>query len=347
MNTPHCYEGNKEIGICTNCKEGYYIDYKDGQCKPNHEENDFKYCKEADGQCNKCTNGYYISADHKCSNTKHCSEATNGTCLECIDKHYLGYDHLCTNVEHCIYSNGYACTECEDGYFYWGNKSLCEIADGNLTNCLFSFGGIECQLCKNNYYINLTDTLCYKNNSTDGDPFYKCIMTDINATHCLTCMGGYHLGSKDYKCTKIEGCELSENENKCLECNEEYCLDVKKGTCEYNDEIDDEGKKFYHKCNITNEEGTACEICLDGYELKDGLCYEYEHCVEQNDEGDCLKCQNDEKGNYCLNKSFGCKRIYWNNLCLECDDILDFTNCTKCIDGYKNDEYGRCIKINE
>ena len=113
---------------------------------------------------------------------------------------------------------------------------------------------------------------------------------------------------------EIEGCELSENEN---------------------------------KCNITNEEGTACEICLDGYELKDGLCYEYEHCVEQNDEGDCLKCQNDEKGNYCLNKSFGCKRIYRNNLCLECDDVLDFTNCTKCIDGYKNDEYGRCIKINE
>ena len=49
MNTPHCYEGNKEIGICTNFKECYSIDYKDGQCKPNHEENDFKYCKEADG----------------------------------------------------------------------------------------------------------------------------------------------------------------------------------------------------------------------------------------------------------------------------------------------------------
>ena len=30
MNTPHCYVGNKEIGICTNCEEGYSIDYKDG-----------------------------------------------------------------------------------------------------------------------------------------------------------------------------------------------------------------------------------------------------------------------------------------------------------------------------
>ena len=127
---------------------------------------------------------------------------------------------------------------------------------------------VECQLCKNNDYINLTVTLCYEKNSTDGDPFYKCLMTNIDATRCLTCVDGYYLESKDYKCSKIEGCELSENENKCLGCNEDYCLDVKKGTCEYNDEIEFEKKKFYHKRNITNDEGAACEICLDGYELK-------------------------------------------------------------------------------
>ena len=61
------------------CEEGYYIDYKDGQRKSNKEDNDFKFCKEADGQCNKCINGFYISEDHKCSNTKYCSEAKNGT----------------------------------------------------------------------------------------------------------------------------------------------------------------------------------------------------------------------------------------------------------------------------
>ena len=53
MSTPNCYEGNKDIGICTNCEEKYYIDFKDGKCKSNQENNDFKYCKEADGQCNK------------------------------------------------------------------------------------------------------------------------------------------------------------------------------------------------------------------------------------------------------------------------------------------------------
>ena len=347
VNTENCNHGNKEIGICINCIDNYYIDYKDGKCKTNQDDNNFKYCKVSDEECNECIKGYYIGDDHKCSKTKNCAEAENGSCIGCIDNYYLGYDNLCSNVEHCIYSNGYSCQECEEGYFYWGNEKLCEVAEGNLTNCLFSFGGVYCQLCKKDYYINLTDTLCYENNYTDGDPFYKCIMTNHNATHCLTCSEGYYLGTKDYKCTKIEGCILSENENKCLECNEDFCLDIKKGTCEYNDYIDFEEKKFYYKCNITNEEGNACDICLEGYELKNGLCVNNENCDEINDEGNCMRCQNDDSSTYCLNNYFGCQRIYRNNKCLECNDILDFSNCTKCVDGYENDEYGRCIKIND
>jgi hypothetical protein len=69
-------------------------------------------------------------------------------------------------------------------------------------------------------------------------------------------VNGYDLGELDNKCSKIKGCALSENENKCLECdNFYYCLDKKTGKCEINDEIIDENKKFYFKCNKTNDEG--------------------------------------------------------------------------------------------
>ena len=70
-----------------------------------------------------------------------------------------------------IYSNSYICTEFEDGYFYLGNEKRCEIAEGNLANCLFSYDGIKCQKYKDNYYINLKDILCYSNNLEYGDSF--------------------------------------------------------------------------------------------------------------------------------------------------------------------------------
>ena len=56
----NCFSGNKDTGICQTCKNGYYIDYKDGKCKSNQEENDYKYCKIADDICIECLDKYYI-----------------------------------------------------------------------------------------------------------------------------------------------------------------------------------------------------------------------------------------------------------------------------------------------
>ena len=47
----NCFYGDKDLGICISCEEKYYIDFKDGKCKSNKENNDFKYCKIADGKC--------------------------------------------------------------------------------------------------------------------------------------------------------------------------------------------------------------------------------------------------------------------------------------------------------
>ena len=45
-----------------------------------------------------------------------------------------------------------------------------------------------------------------------------------------------------------------------------YCLDVKKQECIINNNLYDVNIKKYIFCNRTNEEGTICEQCINGYE---------------------------------------------------------------------------------
>ena len=342
---PNCLYGDRTSGMCISCKENYYIDYKDGKCKSNIEENDFKYCKVANDVCTECVGyDFFIGEDHKCCTTKYCSESYNGTCVECMNKYHLGLDKRCSYINHCIYSDLYnKCLECEGEYYFNRNEDLCKIGEGNLTNCKISNNGRFCESCKDDFYLNQTDQLCYIN--TEPGPFYRCGVTDLYGEYCIICSKGYYMGEKDNKCSKVEGCVLSEKEDKCLECEEDYCLDVKTGKCEYNDYIENEEKMFYYKCNKTNIEGTRCEICVEDYRLNEnGLCVNDDFCEEKNDNV-CLKCKSDD-GNYCLNKYFECVEVYYAN-CFECDDVYDFDSCTKCQEGYEVNSYGSCVKIKE
>ena len=341
--TQNCYYGDKALGVCLQCNIGYYFDYKDGQCKSNEKDDNFKYCKEANGNCYLCLYGYELGKDNKCSTSKFCEEAENGKCILCKDNYYLGLDNKCTNVEHCIYSNNYQCIKCEEGYYYNKNTEKCIIAEKDFSKCRIGYGDEYCTACKDEYYLNQTDHNCYDNNIKNK--FYKCAFLDSNSEFCEYCIDGYYLGEKDKKCTKIEGCIESEDEDKCLECGESYCLDVKEKNCFDNDVIYDEEKKFYYRCNRTNEEGTACEICVDNnYTLNEnGLCFDDAHCIEKNENGACLKCQNDNNGTYCLNEYFGCEPMIFEN-CLECNDLLDLYKCTKCIDGYELNQHNICFE---
>ena len=62
--------------------------------------------------------------------------------------------------------------------------------------------------------------------------------------------------------------------------------------------------------------------------------YKYEECVNNITE------------RYCLNEYFGCA-YHYKRFCLECNDIFDFFNCTKCFEGYQLNEEGDCIEILE
>ena len=54
----NCLYGDKDIWICKTCKNNYYLDYKDGKCKSNQEDNNFKYCSIVDNNiCLGCSFG--------------------------------------------------------------------------------------------------------------------------------------------------------------------------------------------------------------------------------------------------------------------------------------------------
>ena len=347
----NCYSGDKLNGLCNYCVPNYYLDLKDRKCKSNKEDYSFFHCiKVENGVCSQCENDYNLSEDKICTLAKNCAEVDeDGKCILCSENYHLGLDNICTNISHCIYSEVYYdCKECEDGYYFNTTSKLCLKYIEGFENCkLTTVSGNDtiCYYCKNGFYMNQTDHLCYNNKEKD-DNFYKCLLTDMKGEKCIKCEDNYYIGYKDYKCSKIYGCDKSENEDLCSECNDRHCLNVKTGKCESNELIENEDDKFYYRCIETNEEGNACEKCLDGFELsEDGFCVDKEHCIEEEDDV-CIRCLNNRKYSSCLNKYFGCVPTSYMK-CIECNNNLDFDVCTKCRDDYELDEDGVCIEIQD
>ena len=266
IKTENCSTGLKKLGICTQCVSGYYLDYKDGKCKSNQEENKFKNCAFADNECIECSLMYYLGEDHKCTKTIHCAESIDDVCIECQENYYLGLDNRCSNVEHCIYSS-YECLECENLYYYEKKTKTCKNWDELFEGCKYGYEDKGCERCHDDYYLNKTDKLCYDNHLNDS--FYKCATTDDEGLNCKSCVGNYTLVNKYKTCTNIKGCYIQQNDDKCLECNSYNYLDLKTGLCQNNNIVSN--KKFY-KCKKSNEEGTACGECLEGYSLLEGIC---------------------------------------------------------------------------
>ena len=340
----NCFDGRKDIGICTQCKEFYCTDFKDGKCKYNLEDNDYKFCKFADGVCYQCIEGAFLSKDQKCSKTSNCEKVEKGNCTQCIENYYLGLDNKCTNIEKCIYSdNNYNCYECEEKYYFNKGDNTCKIGEGKFENCKYGNQDNNCERCKDDFYLNQTDNLCYYNKKIEN--FNRCAIS--NGEYCIQCIDGYYSGKRDHKCSRIDHCLVVENEDKCLYCDEKYVADAKIGKCEYNFIITDLNKAFYYRCNRTNAESTSCEICSEGYILKNGLCIDEKHCSERNESGECKKCQKLEEEPYeqCFNDIFGCVETMFYENCLECNDIKELGHCTKCTEGYEFNKYGFCEYI--
>ena len=338
----NCFTGREDIGVCNQCNLNYCMDFMDGKCKSNQEDNDLKNCRIADGKCIDCVYDSYLGNDKKCSNTPNCEKSENGICIKCRNNYYLGLDNRCSSVEHCIYSDSESiCIECEKNYYFNKGNNTCIIGEGKFENC--KYGNKYCEMCKEGFYINRNDDLCYSNK--ERGTFYGCEIS--NGDFCIKCIDGYYLGYSNHKCSIAKNCDIVENENRCLICSNTYCVDGKTGLCEDNDIINDINEKFYFRCNRTNSESTECETCIEGYELKDGLCFDDHHCIEKNKDGSCKKCQKFENENYeqCLNNIFGCIEAYYDENCLECNDLSSVGDCTRCMEGFELDNDNYCLEI--
>ena len=342
----HCQIANSQFGICEFCDESFYIELETRKCFSNKEDEKFKFCVEVKyGNCIMCDYEYELSKDNKCVSSLNCLKSENGICIKCEDGYHLGLDNRCINIENCIYSNKQGkCIECKNDYYFNSNKKLCLQAINQYKNCKKTSSNEYCEECKDNFYLSVPDKICY--NNTEDNIFYKCSISTDNGTECLYCINNYFIGIKDLKCSKIEGCAISENENKCIECDEYLCLDLKKQICidNYISPENDE-KKIYFNCNKTNDEGTECKICNNYSELINGICVNKIECAEEKN-GECLKCneKNYDYYNMCLNNIYGCVETSTIN-CLRCDNIYNFNECTECMEGYKLNN-GYCY-INE
>ena len=330
--------------VCLTCKGNYYLDTKDYKCRSSLEDGPYKFCQKViNGKCVQCNYNYFLSENSICTPSKICEEAENGQCIICPENYHLGKDNICTNVENCIYSESGLCVECEDGYYYDRKNGTCIEMYDQFMNCKFSCQNADiCCECKDNYYLYENDSLCYDN--TKEDIYKKCALVDSSTEKCKRCIDDYYL-SVDDKCSKVENCKIVENENKCLECDTFYCLDVKKQECVDNDLINDLSDLKYISCKRTNKEGTACEECIEGYEInKEGLCEDIDFCDEKKD-GKCIKCKDILSVNdyqFCANEVFGCIESAKDN-CLRCDNLDDLYECTECKEGFTKTDYG-CFK---
>ena len=347
-----CLVGDSDYGLCKKCIENYYLDLKDSKCKSNKENNEFLNCQISYDVCIYCEIKYYLDENSKCTNTMNCAISENGICKKCKNNFYLDLENYCTSIEHCIYSNKnfYTCAECENNYYYDTVEKKCKEDNELINNCKnTNYLGTACENCKNGFYFSYLDNLCH--NNTEEGPFYKCVKTEDDGLSCSLCEYGYYLSSEDKKCVKMYGCAISENENKCIKCQNTYCLNLKNYTCEDNFyDPKDINKLFFYNCNKTNEEGTECAECInDEYIIINGLCNNINDC-EQFENDKCVKCKNVGYWGVlyplCLNKDFGCVTGNVVN-CSICDNSINFKECNECQEGYEFDEENNCIEIDK
>ena len=347
--TDNCLNSEGDSGLCTECINDFYLDLKDNKCKSNQIEEESKYCLKFKDICLECANYYFLGEDNRCSTSENCAESENGICLYCSENYFLGKDNICINVKNCAYSNGYGkCIECNDGYLLLNNT--CIITDDEkFENCKIADDkGRICTSCRNDFYLNLTNNLCFSNQ--EFGKFYKCqTSSDVSITTdiCLKCYPGYYLGYEDRKCTHSFGCYTSNKNNECHRCDDNhYCLNLLNGTCEKNEYITDEEHMMFYKCILTNENGTKCEVCKNYFEIgENGYCMNIVDC-EKKENGLCVKCRELNHNGYetCLNQYFGCIETSVKH-CLRCDDPLNTETCTECLKGFYLTENGYCEPI--
>ena len=230
--------------------------------------------------------------ENKCTKCEPgCYLVNNGESCDCIEG--------CTTV-----NNENKCIKCEDGYTPNESQNQCEIIS-EIENCISQEKGKnECKKCKNHYVLSTDKKQCKE--CDDEDDTRQCDVT-------------------------IKGCnivKLINNQIICYDCQTGLDLTTNKDQCTENGlykasngQSIDRNSEIPHCINYKTQ--TVCSLCLTGYYLINGKCYE---CPEPYAKGE-------GDGKICFLKH------------LNCQDYDNKGNCIQCNDGYiftRNNQY--CIE---
>ena len=223
----------------------------------------------------------------------------------------------------------------------------------------------KCTLCKNNYTLSKDGKKCILSIKCPSNSEYN------SSTEKCECKKGYGNFGNEEKCyKKMEGC-LSQREDKCEKCDENYihyndmcykrvenCKTYEEGKCsDCNEGYILDGNKCIVDCpeNSTyNISKKAC-ICDSGYgkygQTGDDKCYKsIENCANGEQKNEiCNKCKSGYilSDNQCYKKIDNCE-IQNADKCIQCESGYDVhggdgTICYKNLENCVNQNQDKCI----
>lgn len=258
---------------CVECSVGYFVNSSARcyWCNPTCET-----CRGDANSCTSCNSSYVLTASSTCV-IPNCQTMSQGQCLKCSPGYYLSSLLTCSpcspNCAQCI-GNPKTCTSCYEGYVL--SSLSCQVR-----NC-FTMGGDNCIKCISGYYLE-TPQKCKMCQSPctecAGAPFMctscppsftltnsQCVIPFCliqNGLVCVQCENGYYLASSEVECIQcISPCVTCTGvSTSCTSCIGGLMLDTVKNTC--------------IAPNCKRMDGGSCTDCAKGFypDATSGRCF--------------------------------------------------------------------------
>ena len=315
-----------------------------------------QHCVEQVGfRCNKCSGNYEPSSDKtKCvaSPIQNCKKQVGINCEICLDGYKTSKDKKKCDllpIANCEKQNKAICEKCNGGFYLQKDKKKCMVEVGG---CKKQLRGV-CVECEKGMQLSNDRKGC------KPLPIEYCEVQ--NGVVCSICKKGYEKSEDGRKCgvDKIEYCadqpvepgyicnkcergyELAEGKESCLASKIENCKTQEGNKCEVcgdgftlrNNRCDESIIPF---CDT--QKGTKCLKCIDKYSLKDNKCHvilPIKNCTKQ-DQGKCLECE----PHYTLENN-ACNSTVYGKID-NCEKALG-DKCVICNQNFKLED-GECIR---